>query len=155
MAGAAALLRAIERQLAGIVTTTGSGDWFLFYDPDGITSPDQRFPFCTLVTGDRYDAASHLDRDAATYRVNVGVGRRRYEELLGPAPRQAAGHGVLDTGVDYTAPDTVLPHPFYAPMHWVCVVNPRERTRATLGALIGEAHGMAKRRYENRRSRPD
>ena len=155
MAEAATLLRAIERQLPGIVATTGSGDWFLFYDPDGTTAPDQRFPFCTLVTGDRYDAASRLDRDPATYRVNLGLGRHRYEELLGPAPRQAAGHGVLDAGFDYTATDTVLPHPFYASMHWVCVVNPGERTRATLAGLIDEAHSVARRRYDHRQSRRD
>jgi len=151
VAGAATLLRAVERQLPGIVTTMGSGDWFLFYDPDGTTAPEQRFPFCTLVTGDRYDAASRLDRDPAAYRVNLGVGRRSYEDLFGPAPRQAAGHQVRDTGFDYTATDTLLPHPFYAPMHWVCVVNPGEQTRPALAALLGQAHELAKHRYRNRR----
>lgn len=155
LAEATTLLGAIERQLPGIVTTMGSGDWFLFYDPDATTAPDQRFPFCTLVTGDRYDAASRLDRDPATYRVNLGVSRRRYEDLFGPAPRQAAGHEILDTGFDYTATDTLLPHPFYASMHWVCVVNPGERTRAKLAALLGQAHGLANRRYDNRHSRRD
>lgn len=153
LAGAAALLGAIDRELGGIVTTTGHGDWFLFYDPDGITVPEQRFPFCTLVTGDRYDAASRLDRDPATYRVNLGVDRESYEGLFGPAPRQPAGSEVLDTGCDYTVTDTLMPHPFYAPMHWVCVVDPGERTRATLATLLGNAHGLARRSYDNRRRR--
>jgi uncharacterized protein DUF6194 len=153
LTGAATLHAAIERQLPGIVTTTASGDWYLFYDPDGTTDPGQRFPFCTLMTGDRYDAASRLDRDAATYRVNLGVGRRSYEGLFGPAPREAAGHRVLDTGFDYTATDTWLPHPFYAPLHWVCVVNPGERTRPELAALLGQAHELAQRQYGNRRGR--
>jgi uncharacterized protein DUF6194 len=150
LADAAALLRAIERELPGIVTSSGSGDWFVFYDPDGITDPQKRFPFATLVTGDRYDAASHLDRDDRTYRVNAGVDQATYEQLLGPAPRQAAGSEVIDTGFDYTEVDTVLPHPFYAPMHWVCVVNPAERTRARLADLLARAHEQAKRRYDNR-----
>ena len=144
---------AVERLLPGIVATEGFGDWYLFYDPDGTTRPDQRFPFCTLVTGDRYDAASRLDRDPATYRVNAGVRRRTYEALFGPAPRQAAGHEVIDTGFDYTATDTLLPHPFYAPLHWLCVVNPGDRTRASLGELLSEAHGVARSTYEKRRSR--
>jgi hypothetical protein len=80
------------------------------------------------MTGDRYDKASWLDRDVSTYRVNLGVSRGTYEGRFGPAPRQAAGQAVIDTGFDYTATDTVMPHPFYAPLHWVCVVNPRERT---------------------------
>jgi hypothetical protein len=154
VAEAAALLRAIERQLPGVVTTTGSGDWFLFYDPEGSTVPEQRFPFCTLVTGDRYDAASRLDRDHATYRINLGVERQSYEDLFGPAPRQPAGQEILDTGFDYTATDTLLPHPFYASMHWVCVVNPGEQTRTSLAALLLQSHGLARRRYDNRQGRP-
>ena len=150
LADASSLVGAIERHLPGIVTTTDSGDWYLFYDPDGVTVPERRFPFCTLMTGDRYDAASDLDRDLATYRVNVGVDRRTYEDLLGPAPRDAAGRRVLDTGFDYTTTDTLLPHPFYAPMHWVCVVNPAEGTRAMLADLLVDAHGLAERRYVDR-----
>lgn len=151
LAGATSLLHAIARQLPGIVTSSGSGDWFVFYDPDGTTLPDKRFPFCTLVTSDRYDGASRLDRDSATYRVNLGVSRRGYEDLFGPAPRAAAGMQVLDTGFDYTATDTLLPHPFYAPMHWLCVVNPGERTRARLADLLDQAHGLAQRKHDNRR----
>jgi hypothetical protein len=153
LAEATSLLRAIEHLLPGIVTTEGAGDWYLFYDPDGATRPDQRFPFCTLVTGDRYDAASRLDRDPATYRVNLGVDRPTYEELFGPAPRQAAGYEVIETGFDYAATDTLLPHPFYAPLHWVCVVNPGDRTRATLGELLDLAHGLARRTYDNQKRR--
>lgn len=81
LADASALLAAVERELAGLVITTGSGDTFVFYDPDRVTVPEQRFPFLTLVTGDRYDAASQLGRDERTYRVNLDVDRQTYEEL--------------------------------------------------------------------------
>ena len=153
LADATSLLHAIDRQLPGIVTTTDSNDWYLFYDPDGVTVPERRFPFCTLMTGDRYDAASRLDRDPATYRVNLEAGRRSYEDLFGPAPRQPAGYAVIDTGFDYTVTDTLLPHPFYAPLHWVCVVNPGQRTVGTLALLLDRAHGSARRRYDNRQDR--
>jgi hypothetical protein len=150
---ASAFLAALKRELPGIVTSEGSGDWFVFYDPDGVTIPEKRFPFLTLVTGDRYDGASHLDRDADSYRVNLGVGRDAYEALFGKAPRDAAGHEVIDTGADYTAPDTVMPHPFYAPLHWVCVVNPGRQTRDLLAGLVERAYGEAARHYDNRRRR--
>jgi len=148
---AAALLSAVERELPGLVTSQGSGDSFVFYDPDGVTAPDKRFPFLTIVTGDRYDAASDLDRDADSYRVNLGVGREAYEALFGRAPREPAGRQVLDTGADYTARDTVLPHPFYAPLHWVCVVDPGQRTRDRLAALVDAAYAEAARNYDHRR----
>lgn len=120
------LLRGRERRLSGIVTSSGSGDWFLFYDSGGVTVPDKRFPFLTLVTGDRYDAASHLDRERHDLLGDLGVDRPTYEQFFGPAPRQSAGYEVIDTGVDYTDVGVVMPYPFYAPMHWVCVVNPAE-----------------------------
>jgi hypothetical protein len=148
---APSFVRVVVRELPGLVTSAGSGDTFLFYDPDGITDPNTRFPFATVVTGDRYDAASRLDRDAATYRVNLGVPRDTYEQLFGPAPRQAAGREVIDTGFDYTATDTLVPHPFYAPLHWVCVVNPGARTAVQLTGLIEQAHAQAKSQYDRRR----
>lgn len=58
---------------------------------------------------------------------------------------------MINTGADYTAADVVLPHPFYAPMHWVCIVNPAERTRAQLARLLEAAHMLAMRQYHNRR----
>jgi hypothetical protein len=150
---AAAILAAVERELPGLLTTTGQGDTFVFYDPDRVTVPEQRFPFLTVVTGDRYDAASNLDRDERAYRVNLGLDRPTYEQLLGPAPRQAAGSEVIDAGVDYAAEDVVLPHPFYAPMHWVCIVNPAEQTRSRLADMLEAAHELARRQYDNRRRR--
>jgi hypothetical protein len=83
--------------------------------------------------------------------VNLGVPRDTYEQLFGPAPRQAAGREVIDTGFDYTAADTLVPHPFYAPLHWVSVVNPGARTAVQLTGLIEQAHAQAKSQYDRRR----
>lgn len=149
LSSASALLLAIERELSGIATTSGEGDSFVFYDPDRVTVAGKRFPFLTLVTGDRYDAASNLDRDAPTYRVNLGVDRQAYQEFFGLAPRQSAGIEVIDTGYDYTEVDAVLPHPFYAPLHWVCIVNPAQRIRSPLVHLLERAHALVKRQYDN------
>ena len=54
---------------------------------------------------------------------------------------------MIHTGFDYSTPDLVMPHPFYAPMHWVCVVNPGEQTRAALADLMRAAHSLARVRY--------
>lgn len=87
LTNATALRATAEREMRGLLTTAGQGDTFVFYDPDGVTFPEQRFPFRTPVIGDRYDAASKRDRDEQTYWVNLGVDRQTYEELLEPAPR--------------------------------------------------------------------
>jgi hypothetical protein len=145
---AESLCAALVRELSGVVITRDGGDSYLYYDPDGVTDPANRFAFATIMTTDAYDGASALGRDEHTYRVNLGIGRGPYEDLFGRAPREAAGHRVIDTGHDYTRTDSVLPHPFYAPLHWVCIVNPGEATLEDLRRLTTTAHALARRQYK-------
>ncbi|MEU4381801.1 DUF6194 family protein [Micromonospora echinofusca] len=104
---------------------------------------ERQLPFATIVTGDHYDDASALGRPDA-WRLNVGLTRSAYARLF--------PYG-SDGGVDHTVTDTVLPHPGYAPQHWVCVVNPGEATLATVRQLLAEAYAFAVRKHANNRSR--
>jgi Protein of unknown function (DUF664) len=74
--------------------------------------------------------------------VNVGVPRTTYEELFGPAPRQAAGHEVIDTGFDYSGTDTLLPHPFLRPLALGGRGQPRGANRSG-GSSHAQAAGRA------------
>ncbi|GAA3754468.1 hypothetical protein GCM10022402_36410 [Salinactinospora qingdaonensis] len=79
--------------MAGVVKITASaddgapemawGDSFFYYAPDGTPSRRQ-MPFATLVVSDYegFDTASNLDR-AGVFRLNIGVGRTVFHELLG------------------------------------------------------------------------
>jgi len=40
-----------------------------------------------------------------------------------------------------------MPHPFYAPMHWVCIVDPGERSRESLADLMRAAQAQAQARF--------
>ena len=133
------LTRHITDTYAGVRVAENVGDLFFLYDPDGDLPPQRQFPFVTIVTGDHYDQASELDRDGA-YRVNIGLTKAGYAELIGQS-----------TVDDYTARDMVLPHPEYAGQHWVCVVNPGERTADTVLKLITDAYEFAARKHNNRR----
>lgn len=128
------------------------GDTFLLYDPAGDLPPERQQPFATIVTGDHYDSVSKLDRPGA-YRINIGLTKSTYVASFGAAPTQRNAEGVLETGFDYAAVDTVLPHPVYASQYWVCVVDPGEATLATVRTLLAEAHGFAARRYANHQAR--
>ena len=123
------------------------GDSFVYYDPPG-TEPqtaDRRFPFATVVVKDYpgFDEASRLDRDGA-FRVNVSVGKRRFEDLVGYPPSQ---HGDRRDAPDYAAMDTVLPHPAYGQQAWVSVVNPAERTADLVRTLLVEARDRTAARH--------
>jgi hypothetical protein len=117
------------------------GDTFFFYDPDGITVPERRLPFATIVTGNYpgFDEASDLDRDGV-FRVNMWVGRETCDQY---APRNG-------TDIDYAVLDQVIPHPIYAKQSWMSVLNPGPRTDDTVKGLLTEAHERARGRYEKR-----
>ncbi len=63
------------------------------------------------------------------------------------------GNEVIDAGFDYTDVEVMLPHPFYSPMHCVCIVNPAEVTRSQLASLLERSHSLSKRQYDNRLGR--
>ena len=39
-----------------------------------------------------------------------------------------------------------MPHPLYAPMHWVCILNPSQESFQSIGPLLKEAHLRADKR---------
>lgn len=106
------------------------GDRFFYYAPDGVVPPGQ--PFATIVTKD-YPGEPAADLEEGVFRVNVDAGRRDQAGAENPSLR-----------------DTVMPHPVYAHLGWVCVVQPGERTGAELKELLQTAHEAAQRRWTRR-----
>ena len=116
--------------LPGVVAVTASqangapevawGDSFFFYDPDNSIPADRRFPFATIVIKDYpgFDIASNLDRPGV-FRLNLAVGRVRFEQLFGFPPAEFATH---QNAFDFTILDQVIPHPVYAKQGWVCIL---------------------------------
>jgi len=42
---------------------------------------------------------------------------------------------------DFTALDRIIPHPVYAPQHWISILNPTEATfDSSVKPLLHEAH---------------
>jgi hypothetical protein len=121
---------------AGGAPEVAWGDSFFSYE-------GAKMPFATIVTKDYgdFDAFSRLDRPDV-FRLNVEVGRERFEALIGYAP---AAHGEHEH--DYAEFDRLLPHPVYATQGWVCIVNPGERSDALVRDLLAHAHARAAKRY--------
>jgi hypothetical protein len=135
------LVSLLLAELDGVIAMESQGDTFLIYDPDDDVPYNRRFPFATVVTADRYDSASHLDRPGA-FRLNLGLTKATYRA------RFATG-----APLDHTAEDVLMPHPVYAPQHWICVVNPSEATVDSAMPLIREAHDFAARKHRSSRLR--
>jgi len=121
------------------------GDSFIFYDPPG-ADPDRRFPFATIVTKDYpgFDESSNLNRPGI-YRLNISAGKQRFQALLGYVPADHPAHAAT---YDYTALDTVLPHPAYAKNAWVSILNPGPRTTTHAKTLLTAAHALVAIRHK-------
>jgi hypothetical protein len=115
---------------------------FFAYNPRGLPPTEQKFPFATLVTNDAHDTASNLERPGV-YRLNIGVKPETYRALFGAQPAFPREGGVVQTGHDFTALDVLMPHPVYAAMAWVCVLNPSPETFERIKPLLEEAYAVA------------
>ena len=100
------------------------------------TGPGRVMPFATLITDDGYQIPWALPRPGE-YRLNLGVGKQKFDDLFPGALRD---DGTLTGSFNFTALDTLFPHPEYAGYGWVSVLNPSEETFAALKPLIAEAH---------------
>lgn len=142
----------VESELGGTIVVVASeeggapevawGDTFFFYDPDGITSPDNRLPYATIVVNDYpgFDEASDLQRPGV-FRVNAWVSKETFAQETDPAD---------EAGIDYALLDEVIPHPVYGKQSWVSVLSPGPATETKTRELLAEAHRRAKARYEKK-----
>lgn len=119
------------------------GDTFFIHDPDRNLEGARRFPFATIVTKDYgdFDDRSNLNREGV-FRLNIGVSKETFRSLF---PE--------DGEHDFTALDTLMPHPVYGVNHWVSVLNPTDATFARLRPLLDEAYEIAVRRNRERTPR--
>lgn len=106
------------------------GDLFFYYAPDGVVPAGQ--PFATVVTKD-YPGEPSSALGEGVFRVNVDAGRRHQAPVDDPTQR-----------------DTVIPHPVYGQLGWVCVVEPGAGTDTELRALLRDAHRAAEARWARR-----
>ena len=106
--------------------------------------PEKHWPnFATMVWTDDFDQASDLSRPGV-FRLNIGASRETFDRLVG-----SIGDPV------YTAIDRLLPHPVYAPQHWISILNPSDVSfRDVVLPLLTEAHDrLAAQRARQRAGR--
>ncbi len=140
----ATITQNIMDTFAGVDITVVDGDSFFFNNFGQEDAPDHTFPFATIVTGDRYEGeVGNLDRPGV-FRLNIGVSRDTFRSVFG-----ADGHS--ERHDDFTALDTLMPHPEYGSMFWLGGLNPSAATFETLRPLLAEAYDLAAKRLQRRR----
>lgn len=125
---------------ANVETSTAFGYTFFFY------SDDHKLPFATLASSDNeYDRISDLDRPGV-FRLNIGVSKQTFQSLFGAGSVDVSGY-------DFTALDTIMPHPDYAAQSFICVLSPSDATFERIQPMLAEAYEIARRRYTRRADR--
>ena len=129
----------ILNTFAGVETMTALGYMFFFY------GSERMLPFTTIATADNEgDRVSNLDRPGV-FRLNIGVSKQTFQALFGA--------GKVDVGTyDFTALDTLMPHPDYAAQSWFCVLNPSDAIFDKLRPMLSEAYESAVRRASRRKT---
>lgn len=140
------VVAALTERFVGLVPTASWGETSLFYNP-GHLLPNGVY-FSTVKEHDGpNDTASGLDREDV-FRVALGLPVDRYEELFGPRPPRPAKGTVVATGHDFTLLDVVTPHPVYAWMGWVQVLNPSRPVFDEMAVLFAEAYRQATAKFD-------
>ena len=128
----------IEEFIAGLpaVEQTEAFGYRFFF-----VGSERMLPFATIASRDsEYDRHSKLDREGV-YRINIGVSKETFDRLVGDL-------SVADC--DFAQLDAFLPHPDYAPQHFVCILAPTGDQFRRTQALLEEAHGIAARRQDRK-----
>ena len=102
---------------------------------------DHRLPFVTPANSDSdFDNVSKLNREGV-FRVNIGVSRETFENLIAEPNLQA---------IDYSGLNVFLPHPHYSRQYFVRMLNPSGKNVAATKKLIVEAHSIAAGRLQRK-----
>jgi len=124
------------------------GETSLFFNPaNGATHGTY---FLTLKEKDgANDKSSQLDREGV-FRVSFGLSQKSFQDLFGETPARPGKGGVVSTGHEFTQLDVLMPHPIYAWMNWVQVLNPSQEIWSNSQVLVRESYGLSKTRFEKR-----
>lgn len=125
------------------------GEKGIFYNPGNVLKRGVYVLTVKEKDGEN-DKASALDRPCV-YRLNLGLRRPTFTRLFGALPKRPAKGEIVAMDFDFSALDTLLPHPVYAWMGWVCVLNPSEETFEALKPYISEAYAFAQEKFKKRK----
>jgi hypothetical protein len=130
----------------GLAPKASWGETSLFFNPGRALA--NGVYFCTIKEHDGvHDKASHLDRPGV-FRLALGLPATSFERLFGSRPARPSKGATVATGHDFTELDVAMPHPIYAWMGWMQVLNPSDETFASMQPLVVESYDHVVRKFE-------
>lgn len=142
------IIDTITKQFSGLKVDRNWGEIGLFYNPDNLLKKGIYLLTFKEKNGAN-DQSSNLDRDGF-YRLNLGISKKSFIELFGSIPKRPPAGGVIDMNFDFSQTDTIVPHPIYGWMAWICVVNPTEISFKKILPLIEEGYNLSLKKYSKK-----
>ena len=134
--------------LEGTTLVESWGEKGVFYNPNHILKRGV-YVLTVKEKDGANDRSSNLNRQGI-YRVNLGLRKTTFQNLFGDIPARPAAGGVVEMPYDFTAADCLLPHPVYAWMGWISILNPSESTFNECKPLLQEAYEFAIEKFKKR-----
>lgn len=143
------IARYCHYRLEGIREVNSWGERGIFYNPDSKLKRGVYILTIKEKDGEN-DCSSGLNRDGM-WRLNLGVRKSTFQKMFGEVPKRPDKGCAVDMPCDFSASDVIMPHPVYAWMGWICVINPSDETFERIRPLILEAYEYAKEKFGKRK----
>lgn len=143
------IIKYCTSNFADVVVTNSWGEKGIFYNLGGILKRGVYVLTIKEKDGDN-DKGSFLDREGV-YRVNVGIRKESFKKRFSYIPKRPAAGQIVTMDFDFTALDIIMPHPVYAWMGWVCVLNPSLETWKEFECLVQESYEYANQKFAKRK----
>lgn len=142
------LLRELENRYRDINQIFTYKEYSYFYNPNNMLP--RGVYFATIKESDgQNDKASNLDREEV-YRFSFGLSTKIYESRFGGKPKRPLKGEVVDIEYDFTVFNTITPHPVYAWMGWVQILNPKLEQLPMLLELLDERYEIVEKEFIKR-----
>jgi hypothetical protein len=131
---------------SGIKVLDAYSERSFFYNPDNILP--KGIYMATIKNRDGpNDKTSNIDREGV-FRLNIGVSKTSYQKLFGEKPKRPLKGGKVDTGHDFTELNKITPHPIYAWLHWIAILNPEQDSLDYLQPILDETYTIVQKKYQ-------
>ncbi|SNR91741.1 hypothetical protein SAMN05446037_1001408 [Anaerovirgula multivorans] len=135
--------------LEGTILIESWGEKGIFYNPNQVLKRGVYVLTVKEKDGNN-DKGSNLDRENI-YRVNVGLRKSSFKKIFGEIPKRPNAACIVNMNYDFTELNKIIPHPVYAWMGWISVLNPSKETFEILKPLIQEAYEYSKEKFKKRK----
>jgi hypothetical protein len=115
------------------------------YNPHAVLPEGIHFATIRELDSSEDNRSNH--NKGGIYRLGIGIGKNHYRQLFGDIPERPEKAKIIDSNTDFAAIDILMPHPIYAWMGWVAILNPSKRNLEMVSHLLDQSYQHAVASY--------